>query len=84
MKDISLATAEEDAMKRILEEDDKSIRDRKSIPEDKEKENHGDDVKPSKLYPCVPSFIPKGLPNTSLSVMQESPEVTDKTEDKRD
>ena len=46
MKDISLATAEEDAMKRILEEDDKSIRDRKSITQDKEKENHGDDVKP--------------------------------------
>ena len=83
MKDISLATAE-DAMKRILEEDNKSIRDQKSITEDKEKENHGDDVKPSKLDPCVPSFIPKGSPNTSLSITQESPEVTNKTEDKRD
>ena len=84
MKDISLATAEEDAMKRILEEDNESIRDRKSITEDKEKENHGDDVKPSKLDPCKPSVIPKGSSNSSPSVTQESPEVMDKTEDKRD
>ena len=83
MKDISLATAE-DAMKRILEEDNKSIRDQKSITEDNEKENRGDDVKPSKLDPCKPSVIPKGSSNSSPSVTQESPEVMDKTEDKRD
>lgn len=80
-KDISLASAEEDAMKRILEEDKKSIRGRKSISEDKEKENHGSDVKPSKLDPCMPSFIPKGSANSGPSVTKESPEVTHKTKD---
>ena len=81
MKDISLASAEEDAMDRILEEDKKWIRGRKSISEDKGKENHSDDVKPSKLDPCVSSFIPKGSPNPSLSITQKLPEVMHKTED---
>ena len=61
-----------------------TFHDEKRATEDREKENHGDDGKPSKLDPCVPSFIPKGSPNTCPSDTQESPEVMDKTEDKRD
>lgn len=81
MKDISLVSVEEDVMKRILEEDKKSIRGRKLISEDKEKENYGSDVKLLKLDFCMLSFILKGSVNLGLFVIKESLEVTYKIKD---
>lgn len=68
-------------MKRILEEDKKSIRGRKLISEDKEKENYGSDVKLLKLDFCMLSFILKGSVNLGLFVIKESSEVTYKIKD---
>lgn len=81
MKDISLVSVEEDVMKRILEEDKKSIRGRKLISEDKEKENYGSDVKLLKLDFFMLLFILKGSLNLGLFVIKESLEVTYKIKD---
>ena len=94
-KDISLANTEEDAIKRILEEDhepiNKPISNRKSISEFDGKENyHKDEINRSKIDPSMLPIIPKGEPKTSPSVTQEPPEVMhrrdgqDKKEDERD
>lgn len=81
MKDISLANAEEDAMKRILEEDNiKPISDRKPISEDERKEDYVDDVKRSQKDLSPPPFIPKSMLKPGTSVTQESSESTHKSD----
>ena len=77
MKDISLANAEEDAMKIILEEDKiKPISDRKPINEDERKEDHVDDDKRSQKDLSPPPFVPKSVLKPGTSVTQESTEAT--------
>ena len=78
MKDISLANAEEDAMKRILEEDTKSkpISDRKQISGVERNEDHDDNAKRSEVDLSPPPLISKSVPKPGPSVTRECPEVT--------
>ena len=85
MKDISLANAEEEAIKGILEEGKgKSISDRKLISEIEGKENNKDVVKGCQLNPSTPPFIPQGAPNPCTSVTQESQQVMHSFFDQKD
>jgi len=76
MKDISLANAEEDAMKRILEEDNiKPIGDRKPINEDERKKDYADDERHFQRDLSPPPIIPKNVLKPGTSVTQESSEA---------